>query len=98
MPVELKPIPLPTPAETDSFREIGPGDSRHPAKMRDIKATVDRMARAQKKQQTDWESDFGGELEEATMAAVLKGGVNCVGYRRRYAINYDNWIRSFNHE
>jgi hypothetical protein len=78
----------------DSFQEIGPGDSRYDMKTRDIKATVKRMGDMQKKQRTDWETTFGGELEEATMEAVLKGGVNCVGYRSRYARNYDNWIRS----
>lgn len=95
---ELKPIPLPMPTETDSFREIGPGDSRYPEKMRDIRSTVDRMVRTQQKKQADWESSFGGELEEATMGVVLKGGVNCVGYRRTYARNFDNWLRSLNHE
>jgi hypothetical protein len=91
---ETKPLPLPEPTETDSFREIGPGDSRHPQKMRDIRATVDRMVGTQSKHKEDWERKFGEELEEATLAAVLKGGVNCVGYRRSYARNFESWIRS----
>lgn len=79
---------------SDTFQEIDRHDSRYDAKQKDIKATVDRMVAQQKQKQRDWESNFAGELEEATMGAVLKGGVNCVGGRAAYRTNYDKWIRS----
>lgn len=86
---DLNPIPAPFPTETDSFREIGPGDSRYAQKQRDIKATVDKMVAQQQAKRSDWESSFGGELEEATLSSVLRGGGNCVGSTRAYRNNFD---------